>query len=158
MKPDIGISVEDMAYEVQLLSRLLANEYVVYTKTRNYHWNVEGPAFNELHVFFQHQYEELDGIVDQVAERCRTIGSYAIDTLVELREQATISERPGVYPDAAEMIGDLLTVHEAISRSLRLDAETAQAVCKDAGTSDTLVGLIERHEKTAWMLRSFRAE
>ncbi len=60
MKPSIGISDSNRQAVVKTLNTLLADEYVLYTKTRNYHWNVVGPQFNDLHKFFQAQYEELD--------------------------------------------------------------------------------------------------
>ena len=59
---------------VKILSTLLSDEYVLYTKTKNYHWNIVGPQFNDLHKFFGTQYEELDEVVDDVVERIRSLG------------------------------------------------------------------------------------
>jgi starvation-inducible DNA-binding protein len=154
LKIEIGLSDQDLDAEIRLLNKLLADEFVLYTKTRNYHWNVVGPQFSELHSLFQTQYEQLNGVVDEVAERCRTLGGNALGTLEELKQQATLPERPGVYPDAAGMLADLLTDYEALIRSLRTDAETTASTYHDAGTSGFLTGLMEQHEKTAWMLRS----
>jgi len=81
MKPNIGLRDGDSAAVVEILNRLLADEYVLYTKTRNYHWNVVGPQFNDLHKFFEAQYEAVDGIVDEVAERARSLGGRAWGTL-----------------------------------------------------------------------------
>ena len=116
MKLEIGLSAEDLDVEVRLLNKLLADEYVIYTKTRNYHWNVKGAQFSELHLFFQNQYEQLNAIVDEVAERCRALGGNAIGTLAEFKQHATLTEQPGVYPDAAGMVADLLGDHEAVVR------------------------------------------
>jgi starvation-inducible DNA-binding protein len=155
MNLNIGLEAEQRDGVVGLLSALLADEYVLYTKTRNYHWNVVGPQFNDLHKFFQDQYEALDDVVDEVAERARMLGGHAIGTLAEFAQLTRLKEHPARYPDAREMIADLLGDHEAIIRTLRRDLETAAEPHRDMGTNDFLTGLMERHEKMAWMLRAF---
>ncbi len=153
--PEIGVSGADLAGAAQILNTLLADEYVLYTKTRNYHWNVTGPQFNDLHRFFERQYEQLNEVVDEVAERARTLGAPALGTLNEFAEATRLSEHPGEYPDAMTMIANLLDDHEAIIRVLRTDLEACAERYHDVGTNDFLTGLMERHEKMAWMLRSF---
>src|SRR6266511_4611858 len=103
MKPSIGISDSNRQSVVKILNTLLADEYVLYTKTRNYHWNVVGPQFNDLHKFFESQYEELDDVVDDVAERARALGGHANGTLAEFTKRARLREQPGNYPDAKGM-------------------------------------------------------
>jgi len=155
MKPNIGLSDLEGESVVQLLHILLADEVVLYTKTRNYHWNVSGPQFNDLHKFFESQYGALNEIVDQVAERARSVGGRAIGTLAEFLKKSRLKEQPGQYPEAGEMISRLLADHEIIIRSLRSDLVLSAEKYHDAGTSDFLTGLMEQHEKMAWMLRSF---
>jgi starvation-inducible DNA-binding protein len=153
---NIGIQESDRKSVVQTLNALLADEYVLYTKTRNYHWNVTGPQFNDLHKFFQAQYEELDASIDEIAERTRALGDKSVATLVEFVKNARLKESPGEYPPAQNMIANLLADHEAVIRTLRAGAEEA-AKHNDMGTNDFLIGLMEKHEKMAWMLRSFVA-
>jgi starvation-inducible DNA-binding protein len=155
MKPNIGINDGQRDAVVEILNTLLADEYLLYTKTRNYHWNVVGPQFNDLHKFFQAQYEELDDVVDDVAERARALGGHATGTLAEFVKHARLKEQPGKYPDAKGMLADLLGDHETVTRQLRADLATAADKHGDAGTSDFLTGLMEKHEKMAWMLRAF---
>ena len=155
MKPSIGISHANRQAVVKILNSLLADEYVLYTKTRNYHWNVVGPQFNDLHKFFEAQYEELDDIVDDVAERSRALGGNAVATLAEFAQVSRLKEHPGQYPTADAMLANLLADHEAVIQSLRSDLATAMDKYADAGTSDFLTGLMEKHEKMAWMLRAF---
>ena len=83
MAPNIGIADDRRDGVLRLLTALLADEYVLYTKTRNYHWNVVGPQFNDLHKFFETQYEALDEVIDDVAERARALGGRAVATLAE---------------------------------------------------------------------------
>jgi len=154
MKPAIGISDTHREGAARILAPLLADEYVLYTKARNYHWNVVGPQFNDLHKFFEAQYGELDDIVDEVAERDRALGNRAVGTLAEFLEETRLKEEPGAAPDARQMIANLLADHEAIIRTLRTDLETAASDLEDLGTSDFLTGLMEKHEKMAWMLRA----
>jgi len=133
----------------------LADEYVLYTKTRNYHWNVVGRQFNDLHKFFESQYEALDGFVDEVAERIRQLGAKSPGTLAEFTKATRLKEHPGKQPDAKGMLSALLVDHEAVIQTLRGDLATAMDRFSDAGTSDFLTGLMEKHEKMAWMLRAF---
>jgi starvation-inducible DNA-binding protein len=155
MKTNIGLSEEQCGGVAKILNTLLSDEYLLYTKSRNYHWNVLGPQFNDLHKFFEEQYTELTQIVDDTAERARALGAWALGTLTEFSQQARLSEHPGQYPRAREMIANLLADHEAIIRQLRTDLETCAEKYHDMGTSDFLTGLMEKHEKMAWMLRAF---
>jgi starvation-inducible DNA-binding protein len=70
MELNIGLSDQERKGVGDILNALLADEYVLYTNTRNYHWNVVGPQFHDLHKFFESQYEELNEMVDEVAELC----------------------------------------------------------------------------------------
>jgi starvation-inducible DNA-binding protein len=155
MAVNIGLSQKQRQGVVEILSALLADEYLLYTKTRNYHWNVVGPQFNDLHKFFEAQYEALDEVIDDVAERARALGGRAVATLAEFTKLARLKEHPGRLLAAREMLRDLLADHEALIQTLRRDLDAAMARHGDAGTSDFLTGLMERHEKMAWMLRSF---
>ena len=155
MTPNIGIRDGDRQAVIAILTTLLADEYVLYTKTRNYHWNVTGLQFNDLHKFFETQYEALDDIVDEVAERARTLGGRAAGTLEEFRKSTRLAEEPGAVPAARDMLSTLLADHETIVRALRADVDTVTEKHKDLGTADFLTGLMEQHEKMAWMLRAF---
>jgi starvation-inducible DNA-binding protein len=154
MKTNIGLSEEQRNAVVKILNTLLSDEYLLYTKTRNYHWNVLGPQFNDLHKFFEEQYTELTVVVDDTAERARSLGGWALGTLKEFSQHARLNEHPGQYPNAREMIANLLADHETLVQQLRTDSETAEKH-HDMGTNDFLIGLMQKHEKMAWMLRAF---
>lgn len=155
MKPNIGIEEKNRSAVAALLNNVLADEYVIYTKARNFHWNVVGSDFQELHKFFEAQYEELNDIVDEVAERARSIGGNSLGTLKEFLSITRLKERPKEYADSKTMLKQLLGDHESLIQSLRKDLDTAANKYKDMGTSDFLTGLMEQHEKMAWMARSF---
>jgi starvation-inducible DNA-binding protein len=124
-------------------------------KTRNYHWNVVGPQFNDLHKFFEAQYEKLNEIVDEIAERVRALGGISLGTLAEFLKHTRLKEYPGQNPSTHDMILNLLNDHEQLIRNLRVDLDTCDSKYHDVGTNDYLTGLMEKHEKMAWMLRSF---
>jgi starvation-inducible DNA-binding protein len=155
MALSIGLSESNRDAVVKILNNVLADEYVLYTKTRNYHWNVVGPQFNDLHKFFESQYEALNEVVDEVAERARALGGKAFGTLAEFSQHSRLKEQPGKQPPALTMVGNLQSDHEALVRTLRADLATVMEKHNDAGTSDFLTGLMEKHEKMAWMLRAF---
>jgi starvation-inducible DNA-binding protein len=155
MKLNIGLSEQQRDGVVKILNLLLSDEYLLYTKTRNYHWNVTGPQFNDLHKFFEEQYTELNEVVDDVAERARSLGEWSFGTLTEFTQHTRLTEHPGQYPKAREMIASLLADHEALIRQLRVDLEVCAERYHDMGTNDFLTGLMEKHEKMAWMLRAF---
>ncbi len=155
MKPNIGISNNDRDAVVKILNQNLADLYVLYTKTRNYHWNVVGSRFNDLHKFFEAQYEALNETIDEVAERARALGGNSVATLADFVKSSRLSEHPGKYPNADTMLANLLADHEAVIQNLRKDVDTTNDDHHDTGTADFLTGLMEAHEKMAWMLRSF---
>jgi starvation-inducible DNA-binding protein len=157
-EPRIGIPEKNREGVIKILTMLLCDEYVLATKTKKYHWNVVGPDFSELHEFFEEQYKELDGAVDEIAERIRALGGQTVGTLVEFAENTRLKEDPGMYPDAQAMIANLLDSHESAIRTLREDVDAADEKYHDMGTNDFLIDMMRRHEKMAWMLRAYTAE
>jgi starvation-inducible DNA-binding protein len=150
---NIGISDKGRQAVASLLGKLLADEYVLYTKTRNYHWNVVGLHFNDLHKFFESQYDSLDGDIDEIAERMRSLGVKTDATLAGFVKNSRVQEHSGDFPSADKMVSNLVADYESIIQTLRKDV----SICEennDVGTADFLTGLMEKHEKTAWMLRS----
>jgi starvation-inducible DNA-binding protein len=152
---EIGLSPKERDGVCRILTVLQSDEYLLYTKTRKYHWNVTGLNFSELHKFFEGQYEALDDIIDDVAERARALGGISAGTMKEFLDNTRLKEQPGKNPEAEAMIANLLTDHEHIIQSLRADLETVQTKYHDAGTCDFLTGIMEQHEKMAWMLRAY---
>jgi len=154
METSIGIKADLTAKVAHELSRILADEFVLYTKTRNAHWNVEGPDFFDKHKFFESQYEQLDETMDDVAERIRAIGHYAPATLREYLKLTKLSDKSREVNDSKGYIKELLSDHESIIIHLRENISRFADEYKDLGTSDFITGLMETHEKMAWMLRA----
>lgn len=157
IEPQIGIDAKNRSDIGAILNATLADEFVIYVKTLNYHWNVLGMNFNDLHLFFGKQYEELAGFVDMVAERVRILGLHPFSTMQEFIAGSHLKEAAGQVTTAKEMIKNLLDDHETLIRQMRADAD-ATAQLQDMGTNNFLIGLLEKHEKMAWMLRSYLSE
>ena len=149
---DTGISTKDRAAIAKGLSRLLADTYVVYLKTHNFHWNVEGPMFQTLHQMFMEQYTEAWNAIDLVAERIRSLGHYAPGTYREYLELSRVKEAPGV-PKAEQMVKLLIEGQEAVVKTAREILPLAEKA-DDQPTLDLLTQRMQVHEKNAWMLRS----
>lgn len=154
MKTKIGLSDKQSTAVSDLLNTLLSDEYVLYTKTRNCHWNVTGPHFMALHEFFQKQYEQLDLFIDDIAERIRSIGHYSAGTLTDFLKMTHLSETKNEDPTAENMLEELTRDHEIIIRWLRSQIPAINDKHNDMGTADFLTGIMESHEKMAWMLRA----
>jgi len=150
----IGITEQNRKAVSIELSKLLADEFVLYTKTRNAHWNVEGADFHSMHLFFESQYEQLDDVMDGVAERIRTLGHYAPATLKDFLALTHLTERTNGKNDSLSFIKELVEDHESVIEFIRGNIEPFAAKYHDYGTSDYITGLMETHEKLAWMLRS----
>ena len=149
---DTGIATKDRATIALGLSRLLADNYTLYLKTHNFHWNVTGPMFNTLHLMFETQYNELWLANDLIAERIRSLGHHAPGTYAEYVDLASIKETPG-HPPAEEMIRLLVQGNEAVVRTARKVFPAVDAA-HDEPTADLLTQRMQIHEKNAWMLRS----
>jgi starvation-inducible DNA-binding protein len=152
----IGIDAKSRESVSAGLSSFLADTYTLYLKTHNFHWNVTGLMFNDLHKMFEAQYMELQTAVDLIAERIRALGFFAPATYAEYAKLTSIKEPTGV-PHAKEMIKQLLDGHETVARTARSVFPSAEK-CADEATKDLLTQRIQLHEKTAWMLRSLLNE
>ena len=155
MEINLGIAAQDREHIAAGLSKLLADSYTLYLKTHNFHWNVEGPLFNTLHLMFEEHYTELATAVDEIAERIRALGVRAPGSYREFAELTSIEEAAG-NESAEEMIRQLVVGQETVVRTAR-DAFPAADEANDEPTADLLTQRMQIHEKNAWMLRSMLA-
>ncbi len=152
---DIGISDADRENVSFLLNTLLADEHVLYIKTRNYHWNVAGMHFMSLHRFFEEHYKMLEEMIDDIAERIRALGHYALGSMKDYTKLTRLLETNHIDGEPDKMLQNLLDDHQTIIRILRKDLTTDAEKYKDFGTSDFITQIMEKHEKMAWMIRAY---
>ena len=148
---DIGISKADRETIAESLKHLLADTYTLYLQTHNFHWNVTGPQFRELHLMFEEHYNELAIAVDDIAERIRTLDVAAPGTYKEFVRLSNIKEVEGV-PAAKDMVDILTQGHETVVKTCREVLKNSQKA-DDESTSALASDRMRVHEKTAWMLR-----
>ena len=152
---DIGINGADRQRVAQALSSTLADDFTLYLKTHNFHWNVTGPMFNALHGMFEEQYTEQWKALDELAERIRALGFNAPGSYREFTRLSTLPEEEGLTETCSwqDMVGQLVKGNEAFCRTARKALETADEAGDDP-TVDLLTQRLQVHEKYAWMLRS----
>ncbi len=153
MEINIGIANKNRSEVIKLLNGVLADAHVLYIKTRNFHWNVTGPNFIALHKLFDDQYVQLQNAIDEIAERVRALDGIALGSMEEFLKEASLKEVPGDFLDASKMLAKLVKDHEAVIVKLRKGVKLCEEY-EDMGTSDFLTGLLQEHEKMAWMLRA----
>lgn len=146
---------EACAEVASVLSRFLANSYVLYVKTHGYHWNVRGPQFGSLHTLFEQHYTDLALAIDELAERIRALGENAPGSMAMFQELSELKEAEGV-PIADEMIRDLAADHVTLSRIAAEVVDAAEEV-EDVVTADMATSRKLFHDKAAWMLRAYLA-
>ncbi len=154
METNIGLTDNNRQAVSNELAKLLADEYVLYTKTRNAHWNIEGDDFFDKHNFFETQFQQLDDIIDSVAERIRSLGHYAYATLKSYLELTHLTEVNREKNDGQGYLNELLSDHESIIIHCRENIHRFANEDKDLGSSDFITQLMETHEKMAWLIRS----
>ena len=151
IQPNIGLDSDVRHAVVDILNNTLADEAMLTQKTRNAHWNGSRADFFELHILLKSQYEQLNDISNEIAERVRILGGIAVGSFQEFIQRARVEERHDIVPDILRLLAD----HEIFIRLLREDARKCTEEYEDEGTFDLLVSVMRLHEKMAWMLRSY---
>jgi len=154
VNPKVGIKQNNREAVVDMLNPLLADQVMLYTKLRKFHWNVVGPNFRPLHDLFEEQYSALEVMIDDVAERIRALGGIAIGTISEFSENTSLQESPGENPSATDMLRELLSDSETIIKETRVAANRAADNYDDTASENMLADMLEQQEKMAWMLRA----
>jgi len=155
MNPNIDISENNLKDVAARLNTLLADEYVLYSKTHKAHGSIKGKNINELHMFFEDQYEALRKIINDTADRVLALGHYEQGSLKEFLKMARLNEKNDHFSDQNHIIQKLLEDHESVIRSIHKDINIIADEYEDLGTALFTTGIMEHHEKMAWTLRSY---
>lgn len=141
--------MEDLVEEMKIC---LASTFSFYLKAHNFHWNVEGPSFPQLHSFFESIYTDAWGAVDGLAEHIRTLDAYAPGSLTRFRSLTMIQDEMNI-PAAPSMIAKLNEDNEIIIKQL-LKTQMVAEKNRKTGLANYLQDRIDIHEKHGWMLRA----
>ena len=153
-RPIANLDRETAKTTTSALNNLLANEYALFTKTLNYHWNVTGPRFHSLHNFLETQYKDLLNVMDDIAERVRIIGETPISTVSKMQSAMDLNETNGESLNSNEMLDDLLLSNMKIQTHIKETVAKEELFKQDPGTEDFLVALLQKHESMSWMIKS----
>jgi starvation-inducible DNA-binding protein len=153
VRPVGDVSDTTNAQVTVALNGILSNEFALFTKTLNFHWNITGPRFHSLHIFLEEHYKSLLEIMDETAERIRVLGERPLSTIKEMYAETDIKESTE-EPIAKEMLGILLKDHLIIQKQIKEAVQKEENFEQDPGSQDFLIGLLQKHEKMSWMLNS----
>lgn len=138
---------------VDLMKKVLANNFALYLKAHGFHWNVEGPDFAQYHEFFGNFYEEVYGAVDSIAEHIRALDAYAPSTFERYTELSDIKSEERIL-QAGQMIQQLSNDNQTMIQSL-ISAYRAAEESVELGLANFIQDRIDQHKKHAWMLKAF---
>jgi starvation-inducible DNA-binding protein len=134
------------------LKKVLANTFGMYLQAHNYHWNVEGMFFSQLHAFFGDLYGQLFAAVDPIAEHIRALGAYAPASMSRYLELMSVEDETSV-PSARDMITKLVAANDLVRASL-YDAHHAAEAANENGVINFLEDRIDAHDKISWLLKA----
>ena len=152
---DIGFDSEEASKVVESLNLLLSNYQVFYQKLRNFHWNVSGDQFFELHEVFETMYNVVKVDIDDIAERIKVFGKSPYSTLKEYIETSEIQECPSDFSSdkmTTEIVADI-----DILLSFFIESYEEAALVGDIGTVDMIKKMVKWAEKQHWMLSSYNS-
>ncbi len=135
-----------------ILNHALADEFALSAATRDYHWNVTGPHFRNLHELFDEQYHQIDDWIEKLGERARVLGVVTHTGWTDLIQAPRFTPTRGVDLSARSMLSVLRQLHDRMADRLRRDAEACAVDCGDPVTATLLRELVEYHETTSWVL------
>jgi starvation-inducible DNA-binding protein len=152
----LGKDINQFKGTVRQLNYLLANYHVYYQNLRNFHWNVAGENFFDLHDKFEELYEDARVKIDEIAERILTLRHRPVSNFSEYLDMAEVEEAGRIHQDR-EMVGRILDDHTTLIRNMRSVIEAADQV-NDEGTIDMVGGFLENLEKGSWMLDAWMSQ
>lgn len=150
----LNLDIDKSKHTVNELNVLLANYHVYYQKLRNFHWNVSGENFFDLHVKFEELYDDAKLKIDEIAERILTLRFAPLSNLTDYLQKSSIDESASDLSDRA-MVDTILEDHGTLLTQLRIVVDKADKA-DDEGTIDLIGGYIRELEKTSWMLDAWR--
>jgi len=135
----------------EALNGLVADSYVLYTKTKNFHWHVSGPHFRDYHLLFDEQAIEIFATVDDLAERVRKLGAKTVHSIGEIARLSTIKDNDKDYVAPADMLVELMNDNKTVIKRMRAAHEIADKH-EDVATASILENFIDQAEKRNWFL------
>lgn len=153
MKPPPEIPKQNHETIVPFLNLLLANEYVLYTKTRTAHWNIVSENHFEWHVFLENQFNTIDIMIDDIAEHIRSLGYFALGSLTDFLSIAQTADENYSSGKSKEISETLRKDHETITGMIQQEIASASYQSMEHETATLLADLMEKHR---YMIKKLR--
>ncbi|PPD44985.1 MAG: DNA starvation/stationary phase protection protein [Methylocystis sp.] len=145
------LSPEATEVLAERINRLVADAYVLYLKTKNFHWHVSGPNFRDFHEMLDEHSEQILESIDPLAERVRKLGQPTLRSLSQILELASLRENEREFVSPYEMLVELMNDNVAVAKSMR----EAHGVCddwEDVATASLIEQYLDETEKRTWFL------
>ena len=135
----------------EALNGLVADSYILYLKTKNFHWHVSGPHFRDYHLLFDEQAAEVFASTDDLAERVRKLGARTVHSLSEMLSLTSLKENEADYVSPGDMLRELMADNKTVIRNMRA-AHALADKHDDVATASVLENFIDQAEKRNWFL------
>lgn len=133
------------------LNEMLANIFVLYMKTKNFHWHMSGPHFRDYHLMLDEQSDQIFEMTDTLAERVRKLGHLTLHSIGEIAIRASLKDSNAPYLAPPTMLEELRNDNFMLAQSMRMTHGVAEAA-KDIGTSSLLEVYADETERRVWFL------
>jgi starvation-inducible DNA-binding protein len=133
------------------LRRLLADVFVLYVKTKNFHWHMSGPHFRDYHLLLDEQSEQIFAMTDDIAERARKVGGTSLRSIGDIARHQRLQDNNEEFVAPLDMLAELAADNQQLTRSLR----TTHTVCDDhddVATASLIENWIDETERRTWFL------
>lgn len=133
------------------MNSVLADVFVLYLKTKNFHWHVSGPHFRDYHLLFDEHAEQLFTMTDLIAERVRKLGGMTLRSIGHIAKLQSIDDNDADYVEPSDMLAELCQDNIKLTSRLR----EAHIVCdkyNDTATASAIEEWIDQSERRSWFL------
>lgn len=155
MEAKIGLPKKDLKKSIDELTVVLANEMILYVKTRKFHWNISGNSFMELHKLFEMHYDLLAKTADEVAERISGLGGKAIGSMEDFLKHGQLVENTKDSNTQKQMLDELIDDHQKTMVDIRKAIDAIGEETDDVVTEDFLTDILKMHENISWQLTKY---
>ena len=155
MEAKIGLPKKDLTKSIDNLTIVLANEMILYVKTRKFHWNISGNSFMELHKLFEMHYDLLAKTADEVAERISGLGGKAIGSMKDFLKHGELQENTKESNTQKQMLDELIEDHQIVMVNIRKAIDEIGEKTDDVVTEDFLTDILKMHENISWQLTKY---
>ena len=149
-----GDAVEEISSN---LRRMLADVFVLYLKTKNFHWHISGRHFRDYHLLLDEQATQIFAMTDTIAERARKIGGTTIRSISDIAKNQRLKDNNKESVSPMDMISELCQDNQQLTRSLRATHEVCDRH-NDVATTSLIEVWIDESERRTWFLAEIRSD